>query len=780
MHLVQRITMSFYIFSLPIASFGGLLSDRLRTFDILKPQDVGHKIVKRGTTPSSNQYNHIQDTRFSALGKEFRLTLTPKTGLLSSDLEVIVQGADGVSKSVAIDKQSFYSGHVFGEKESEVNLHIHDRQMTGSVRTGAETFYFEPADLHLPVENTATLVYRKSDIITTPLSAESNHSVCGYTEPDQEALLGESEVDPAEPLLHRKTRDIPTFAPTHTRCGLRVVADYRFFNSVGGKSAKRTITYLINVIDRVNAIYNATNWNEGHEKDPLLGYGFVIQAINVLTEPTVVKEGGAHYNDRVTGRTSKEILDLFSRDSDHAKYCLAHLFTDQTLESAVLGLAYVGNGRPGSAGGICSVPYHKDGRSLHLNSGLTTARNNYDQIVITREMELVTAHELGHNWGSQHDPETRECTPESRVGGRFLMYMYSVSGLESNNKFFSPCSRRSVRDVIINKAASCFYRPEKSLCGNFLVEEGEECDAGYIGAEDKDTCCDQRCRLRTGAKCSDKNSVCCANCQMQAAGTRCSDGSSQLCEGASFCNGLSANCPKAPPVPDGTPCVDEGMCRSGHCMSFCETRGLKSCVCDNITESCFYCCRREGDPCQPFSFSGKHKPVPNGRPCIQGHCSTGVCEQTIRDFSARVWTVIERIDFSNFAAFLKNNLVGVVIILSLIVWIPASLMIHKMDKEFEQENSEVMDNLRRSISSQHQHNVNIRSATRAQTTPLLSGDRKYVRHAANGAGRKSPLLADIVMANLKQTNGVHRATSANHTSNTHRVVASNGVQETAT
>ena len=32
---------------------------------------------------------------------------------------------------------------VIGEKESEVNLHIQDRQMTGSVRTQSETFYFE-------------------------------------------------------------------------------------------------------------------------------------------------------------------------------------------------------------------------------------------------------------------------------------------------------------------------------------------------------------------------------------------------------------------------------------------------------------------------------------------------------------------------------------------------------------------------------------------------------------------------------------------------------------
>ena len=40
----------------------------------------------------------------------------------------------------------------------------------------------------------------------------------------------------------------------------------------------------------------------------------------------------------------------------------------------------------------------------------------------------------GHNWGSQHDPLTRECVPASSEGGRFVMYMHSVSGRELNNK----------------------------------------------------------------------------------------------------------------------------------------------------------------------------------------------------------------------------------------------------------------------------------------------------------------------------------------------------------
>lgn len=74
-----------------------------------------------------------------------------------------------------------------------------------------------------------------------------------------------------------------------------------------------------------------------------------------------------------------------------------------------------------------------------MNSGLSSSRNHYGQRVITREADLVTAHEFGHNWGSEHDPDMPECSPSASQGGSYLMYTYSVSGYDVNNKvrFFS-------------------------------------------------------------------------------------------------------------------------------------------------------------------------------------------------------------------------------------------------------------------------------------------------------------------------------------------------------
>lgn len=62
------------------------------------------------------------------------------------------------------------------------------------------------------------------------------------------------------------------------------------------------------------------------------------------------------------------------------------------------------------------LEYFKNGYTLYLNSGLSSSRNHYGQRVITREADLVTAHEFGHNWGSEHDPDVPECSPSASQG----------------------------------------------------------------------------------------------------------------------------------------------------------------------------------------------------------------------------------------------------------------------------------------------------------------------------------------------------------------------------
>ena len=55
------------------------------------------------------------------------------------------------------------------------------------------------------------------------------------------------------------------------------------------------------------------------------------------------------------------------------------------------------------------------------------------------------------------------------------------------------CAFKLVLMVVLSYAV-----PSGSFCGNSLVEKDEECD---VGAGNTDSCCDEKCKLKAGARC---------------------------------------------------------------------------------------------------------------------------------------------------------------------------------------------------------------------------------------------------------------------------------------
>lgn len=65
------------------------LTDRVRHFETLTSSDLSHNIVKRGLDPNGNhKFNKIREVGFKTLGREFRLILSPKKGLLHPNFKV--------------------------------------------------------------------------------------------------------------------------------------------------------------------------------------------------------------------------------------------------------------------------------------------------------------------------------------------------------------------------------------------------------------------------------------------------------------------------------------------------------------------------------------------------------------------------------------------------------------------------------------------------------------------------------------------------------------------
>ncbi|EDS26112.1 ADAM 17 [Culex quinquefasciatus] len=688
--------------SVNLIASAGQLHKNLKHYETLHADQLTHRITKRGAKPSSHPFNTIKEVEFKVLGRNFRLILHPHKDVLHSNFRAYSVDGSGAESIVHLDHDNFLRGRVFGEVHSQVNAHLEDGILTASVFLPDETYHIEPSWRHLDhLSDRHMIAYKASDIKFSwdqvdAVGGEMGGvpKTCGYVKEgleleandDDDDDDGDEEEDGERPdpddipsvwtaatvsaaeLKSRKKRqaDQYEYTPTKTRCPLLLVADYRFFQEMGGSNTKTTINYLISLIDRVHKIYNDTIWQDRTDQEGFKGMGFVIKKIVVHSEPTRVRGGEAHYNMVREKWDVRNLLEVFSREYSHKDFCLAHLFTDLKFEGGIL-------------------EYFKNGYTLYLNSGLSSSRNHYGQRVITREADLVTAHEFGHNWGSEHDPDIPECSPSASQGGSFLMYTYSVSGYDVNNKKFSPCSLRSIRKVLQAKSGRCFSEPEESFCGNLRVEGDEQCDAGLLGTEDNDACCDKNCKLRRnqGAVCSDKNSPCCQNCQFMMAGVKCREAQYATCEQEARCSGNHADCPKSPPMGDGTMCQERGQCRNGKCIPYCETQGLQSCMCDTMTDACKRCCRQSiNETCFPVEPPDV---LPDGTPCIQGFCNKGMCEKTIQDVVERFWDIIEEININKVLRFLRDNIVMAVVMLTALFWIPVSCIISYFDRKKRKE-----------------------------------------------------------------------------------------------
>ena len=121
---------------------------------------------------------------------------------------------------------------------------------------------------------------------------------------------------------------------------------------------------------------------------------------------------------------------------DYSNYCLSYIFTARDFSDGTLGLAWVAS-NTGSVGGFCEKQASVKGVLKSLNNGMVTILN-YNSRVPELVTQITVAHEVGHSFGSEHDPEG-SCSPGGS-SGNYLMYSRAVSGNKQNNLLFSSCS----------------------------------------------------------------------------------------------------------------------------------------------------------------------------------------------------------------------------------------------------------------------------------------------------------------------------------------------------
>eukprot|EP00004_Rigifila_ramosa_P022215 TRINITY_DN602_c0_g1_i1.p1 TRINITY_DN602_c0_g1~~TRINITY_DN602_c0_g1_i1.p1 ORF type:complete len:895 (-),score=176.05 TRINITY_DN602_c0_g1_i1:69-2720(-) len=455
-------------------------------------------------------------------------------------------------------------------------------------------------------------------------------STCGVVDGDDHghahAIVG-SNSGSSKSVDHsdaRRRAPCPNGTPKHAE--IFIVNDHARWMALGNTAADRTVA----ILNFASASYAATNFTECvdlvlvgqltltqanppglvrhcNEVDPVrpsLGPGCWTGCVGATAVNCTLKSSAPAETDYgVTLSTFRDWMNGLRtrlRVAYGTAYDAAHWFSHERFIYPVIGLAYVNTVCSGSAYGINSARSDSDASNANLFS-----------------------HELGHNFAMGHT--------DTGIMGSGGNWFNNVSVSQTNAALASfTCLSLNVTTPSV-----------PPVCGNGILENGEQCDSGFLN----DTCCDiSTCRLAPGCQCANTD-PCCRNGAFLRAGTVCR-AAQGTCDLAETCTGSSSLCPddifKLPNVTCRDSIGMNGTCVKGACVP----SRLQQCRSNNAVAS---------DRCQSFDCAALHCGSQNstwcnyywsygaldGSPCDAANtmfCYQGACVN-ISTFAPATWEV---------------------------------------------------------------------------------------------------------------------------------------------
>ena len=326
---------------------------------------------------------------------------------------------------------------------------------------------------------------------------------------DSSASMGATGLQSAEAGMGLQT------TPSQVWVELLVGNDHARYTA----EAADTETDSAAMVNVVAALYNAANTY------PAVRVVLVAQVTFTAEDPYSVSLGTC--SACAAGQVGvSDLLNSWNAWRSGAGNAPAHddgqLFSGLQFQTGVLGYA--------SVGGLCLWPY---------SGGVDTTYQGSVSFTAT-----VIAHELGHNLGSQHDGNGNACPTSGFI-------MNAVVSQGSPPTQFSTCSKNYMQTFLDGSVTCVLNEPTSSwtdepVCGNGIVEDGEQCDCGQTNCASVDSCCNgATCQFASASyECSSQSPCCTSGCMLvPASASQVCRAAVDSCDFEETCDGTSGACP---------------------------------------------------------------------------------------------------------------------------------------------------------------------------------------------------------------------------------------------
>ncbi|XP_036675344.3 disintegrin and metalloproteinase domain-containing protein 12 [Drosophila suzukii] len=531
--------------------------DEFSTHSVIRPQ-VEHGRTKRSllTTLDATDGLHTPHISLSYTheGKRVTIDLQRNDRLLPDSHFLRYQNASGGASPGHVVRNftktevdlCHYQGHIRGQPDSVVALSTCDGALDGIVFDGSQTYFIHPhvdakgrlqddhyllrqADMH-PTNATCGYESHRDDHSHDHEKAEEDNGLGGGI-PSLPLRLDGGEFQRTLLRKRRQTDDNsqlirgPYNANKYSSyVELVIVVDNKVYKAYQ-ESAKKVHQHCKNLANIINALYV-----------PLNIYVALVGVViwNEANEIEFSKDGDVTLRNFLNYRKNKLVLE---HPNDNAQ-----LLTKEVFDGGVVGKALKGP--------ICTYEY----------SGGVSMQHSPNTAVVATTM----AHEMGHNFGMEHDTPECHCKDEKCVmaasSTSFIPVNWSSCSIDQLTIAFS----RGMNYCLRNKPEKLFESP---TCGNGFLEPGEQCDCG-LPEHCENACCNaQTCMLHANASCA--TGECCdlTTCRPKMAGSACREAENE-CDLPEYCTGESEYCPADVFRRDTEPCDGgQAYCFHGTCRS---------------------------------------------------------------------------------------------------------------------------------------------------------------------------------------------------------------------